>query len=103
VVPRASLRPGQPRHCEWARGSYLIPDAPPNLVCLGDDAGFVKRQHLAVTHDELAVDHDRFDVRRLAVVNPRREEPPGRHQVRAQRVDDEDVGFAAGVEGPEQL
>ena len=75
------------RHRNGTGGLHLRPDPPPDLVGFGDDAGLVHREHLAVAHDELAVDHDRLDVGRLTVVDPRGHDAPRRHEVGAQRVE----------------
>ena len=73
-----AARPARDAH--GPAGLHLGPDPPPDFVGFGNDALLVHRQHLALAHDELAVDHHRLDVGRVTAVNHRGHYATGRHE-----------------------
>ena len=71
------------------------PCAPADAVHFIDEVDFIDCEHPPVSHDPLAINHHGFDISRLAVVDPGRDDAHGRHQVGATHVDHEQVGLLA--------
>ena len=75
----------------------------PTLSASAISAGSSTVRILPIAHHELAVDHHRLDVGRLAVVNPRRDDAARGNEVGAQGVDDQQVGLLADFERAHRL